>query len=345
MRIGPHRYRWEFRLLVGESASTLTTPARLRRLLAPWIDLGPDGGAGGAARFEVLRAAEYTFQARLADRWRSGRVFLLGDAAHLTPPFIGQGLGSGLRDVQNLAWKLARVLTQDADERILGTYQTERKPHARAMIRLAVMAGWAMTGGQDRAAALRRAVLRIGCRVPGVTGLILNSTSPRLTTGPLVRRLPPSARLRRPRPDLAGTLCPQPWVRVLNGPPDQDRQRLDDVLGRSFALLVDGPVSAEQAVAAGSAKRLGARLIQLSGHPTDPGADSPVGPAGIGAVVIDAPDLRRWMRRSRVSAVLLRPDRVVLAAATARRALDVEPPIWWLGRLSGPLARPKSTPS
>ncbi|MCT9143601.1 bifunctional 3-(3-hydroxy-phenyl)propionate/3-hydroxycinnamic acid hydroxylase, partial [Streptomyces violarus] len=118
MRIGEDRYRWEFRL----RDDTEPTPERLRQLVAPWVDLAP------GADFEVLRQAQYTFRARIADRWRMGRVFLLGDAAHLTPPFIGQGLCAGLRDARNLAWKLAAVLQRGADERLLDTYESERKP-------------------------------------------------------------------------------------------------------------------------------------------------------------------------------------------------------------------------
>ena len=86
--------------------------------------------------------AEYTFRAQVADRWRDRRVFLLGDAAHLTPPFIGQGMGAGLRDAVNLAWKLAGVLDGDPARDVLDTYQAERKPHARALIRLAKLSAW-----------------------------------------------------------------------------------------------------------------------------------------------------------------------------------------------------------
>ena len=85
-----------------------------------------------------MRVAEYTFRAQIADRWRRGNVFLLGDAAHLTPPFIGQGMGAGLRDAMNLAWKLAGVLDGDLPPSVLDSYEQERKPHARQMIRLAL---------------------------------------------------------------------------------------------------------------------------------------------------------------------------------------------------------------
>ncbi|MET7423204.1 bifunctional 3-(3-hydroxy-phenyl)propionate/3-hydroxycinnamic acid hydroxylase [Dactylosporangium sp. NPDC005555] len=167
MQLGSRRYRWEFRLHDGEP------PVDVPALLAPWL---------AGVSVTVVREAEYTFKARLASTWRRGRVFLLGDAAHQTPPFIGQGLGAGLRDAYNLAWKLA-----SGDVALLDSYERERRPHVKAQIRLAVVAGWAMTGGQDRAAAVRRVVLGAIWRLPGLKGLALRSTSPPLRgVGPLV---------------------------------------------------------------------------------------------------------------------------------------------------------------
>lgn len=269
MRIGEDRYRWEFRLRDAEHLDR----ALLRELVAPWVDLsrGDD--------LHVIRQAEYTFRARIADRWRRGRVFVLGDAAHLTPPFVGQGLCTGLRDAHNLTWKLARVLQQGADERLLGTYERERKPHARQVIRLAVAAGWAMTGGQDRAAALRRAAVGAVCRVPGVTGLANRNLSHPLPTGPLIRR-----------GRLGGTHCPQPWVSA-----ERAQARLDDVLGDSFALLTTVPLTpSPRAVADG----LGARIV----HVEEAGDDG---------------TLAAWLRAGRADAALLRPDRVVLDVVPA----------------------------
>jgi len=298
MRIGADRYRWEFRLRPGEEAAGFAATERLGPLVAPWLedDLDP-------AAIEVRRCTEYTFRARLADRWRRQGIFLLGDAAHLTPPFVGQGLGSGLRDAYNLAWKLAFVLGHGPDDRLLDSYQAERRPHARALIRLAILTGWAMTGGQDRAAAARRVLLGLGCRVPGMTDLILSGTSPRLGAGPLVRRRSPIARLIRPGRDLGGTMCPQPRVRVIgpDGVPGPVR-RLDDVLGVSFTVLTDGPLLNARLVALG--RRLQAQVIELSG------------PGSAGATRVDSPELRRWMTRARVRSAVLRPDRVVLAAVT-----------------------------
>lgn len=270
MRVGEDRYRWEFRL---RDDSELTDE-RLRELVAPWGDLAH------GADFEVVRQAQYTFRARVADRWSRGRVFLLGDAAHLTPPFIGQGLCAGLRDAYNLTWKLARVLQQGADERLLETYQSERKPHARHVIRLAVAMGWAMTGGQDGAAAIRRGALSAAVRIPGLPRAAVRDLSPALTAGPLVRR-----RLRPGGRGLVGGFCPQPWVSA-----DGRRARLDELLGDSFAVLTVVPLSPSlKAVADG----LGARILSVS---------------GLG----DDGRLAEWLREGRADAVLLRPDRVVM---------------------------------
>ena len=115
MHVTGDRYRWEFRLLDGEDEAGLITPQALGRLLKPWTGRTDLGG------LQIVRTATYTFRARLASRFRAGRVFLLGDAAHLTPPFIGQGLAAGLRDADNVAWKLAYVLTGRAGQDLLGT--------------------------------------------------------------------------------------------------------------------------------------------------------------------------------------------------------------------------------
>ncbi|NUP18930.1 MAG: bifunctional 3-(3-hydroxy-phenyl)propionate/3-hydroxycinnamic acid hydroxylase [Streptomyces sp.] len=285
MRIGEDRYRWEFRLPDQEEPD----PGRLRQLVAPWTDARDND-------LDVIRQAQYTFRARIADRWRRGRVFLLGDAAHLTPPFIGQGLCTGMRDARNLTWKLARVLQQGADERLLDTYESERKPHARQVIRLAVAMGWAMTGGQDGAAAVRRKLVAAACRVPGVVSLAGRDLSPALSRGPLVRR-----RTRLGGRDLAGTYCPQPSVTL------HDRKaRLDDVLGDSFAVVTAGPPTPSlRAVAAG----IGAPIVS-----TDTLGDD-------GA-------LAAWLHAGRADAVLLRPDRVVLDVVPAGAADFTDPASW-----------------
>ena len=153
MRIGDARYRWEFRLLPGETENDFADLDALWTLVGPWVDAVP------TADLELVRVAEYTFRAKFADRWRRGNIILLGDAAHLTPPFIGQGMGAGLRDAMNLAWKLAGVLNGSLASSALETYEQERKPHARHMIGLALSIGWSMTAGGEIGNLIRRFVL------------------------------------------------------------------------------------------------------------------------------------------------------------------------------------------
>jgi 3-(3-hydroxy-phenyl)propionate hydroxylase len=270
MHLTGDRYRFEFRLQSGEAGDLAT-------LTRPWLGDVPPG------EWEVLRRAEYVFAARVADPWRRGRVLLLGDAAHQTPPFVGQGLGAGLRDAHNLAWKLAAVLHGRAGDDLLDTYQAERAPHAEATIRVAIRAGRAVTGGQHVAAALRRPLAATLLRLPGAEARALRGT---------VVRHPPSGWVdrRTHRRDLPGTLCPQPFVRV-----DGAVRRLDDVLGPGFALLVAGPVDDGLRE---RARALGATTVQLA----QPDAD-----------ITDDGTLAAWLARGRATAVLLRPDRVVMA--------------------------------
>ena len=251
LRVGDDRYRWEFALRPGERAADLVP--QLPALVRPWTREVP------FTRLEVLRSSEYVFAARVADRWQRGRVFLLGDAAHQTPPFVGQGLASGVRDAANLTWKLAAVLQGRAPEALLAaTYSAERRPHACALVRLAVTAGWALTGGGGRAAVVRRAALAGLCRVPGAPQRVLDRGTPPLAVGPLV----PRGRWRGER--LAGRLAPQPRVRRPGGDADL---LLDDLLGPGFAVLT--AVDPDAALVR-LAQRLEAPLLRVA----------PAGPAG-----------------------------------------------------------------
>ncbi|WP_448610664.1 bifunctional 3-(3-hydroxy-phenyl)propionate/3-hydroxycinnamic acid hydroxylase [Geodermatophilus sp. URMC 60] len=265
MPVSGDRYRFEFRLLPGETRDDLV--ARLPALLAPY----------GAADAEVERVAEYVYRAQVAGRWRSGRVLLAGDAAHLTPPFIGQGLGLGLRDVHQLAWKLAAVLAGTAPERLLDTHQAEREPHARAMVRLALLLGRLMTGGSGGAALLRRVVLAGVGRVPAVARFATDSRTPPLRRGPLVVRRGRAGRR------LAGSLLPRAAVAV-----DGRAVPVDDVLGPGTARL---------------------RLLA-------PGrlAVRPRGGREVEVADVDGA-LTTWLRRAGATSVVVRPDRIVRSAS------------------------------
>ncbi|MGB0505878.1 MAG: bifunctional 3-(3-hydroxy-phenyl)propionate/3-hydroxycinnamic acid hydroxylase [Pikeienuella sp.] len=141
------RRRWEITLLKDETDQDVTQEARIWQFLSPWI--GPDDAV-------LERSAVYTFRSAVAETWRKGRLMIAGDAAHLTPPFMGQGMCAGIRDAANLAWKLAAVAKGRADETLLDSYQAERDPNVRAYIETAMRLG-GLINSLDRDSALKQA--------------------------------------------------------------------------------------------------------------------------------------------------------------------------------------------
>ena len=275
MRIGQTRYRWEFRLLPGETAADYHTIEDLLPLIDPWVQGRP------GERLELVRVAEYTFRAQLADHWRDRSVFLLGDAAHLTPPFVGQGMGAGLRDAMNISWKIAGVLSGDLPESVLATYQAERKPHARAMIRLAKLVGVSMTQGGRAGDLLRHLIAPRAHRVPGLRHRLLDGETPRLSRSALVLR-PPAGR------SLAGSLCPN--ARLADG------RRLDEATGNGFVLV--------SAVSLSPLQR--SRLDERGARAVEVETGSP---------------LHEWLAAGRATAAVVRPDLTVMRAGRDVAAL------------------------
>lgn len=201
------RYRFEFMVLPGEDPDELKTPESVAKLVEPWL---------GSATATVERAAVYTFRGLICPSWRAGRVLIAGDAAHLMPPFLGQGMCSGMRDASNLAWKLARVINGLAPESLLDTYTSEREPHVRHVTESAMRIGRAMCELDPVAAAKRDSEMLSDVTPP--EGRIIFKLQD-LTSGPLVR-------------DGGGKLFIQPEI---------DGGRLDDVVGARFlVLLADG---------------------------------------------------------------------------------------------------------
>jgi 3-(3-hydroxy-phenyl)propionate hydroxylase len=127
--------RWEFKLNPGETWEEMLEPEKIYELLDPWTP---------RHTYTLRRKAVYQFHAATADEWRRGRIFIAGDAAHQTPPFLGQGMNAGMRDVINLAWKLPMVIKGVTSDRLLDTYQSERMPHAQDLVEWAVAVGQLM---------------------------------------------------------------------------------------------------------------------------------------------------------------------------------------------------------
>ena len=198
-----NRRRWEIAVLPEENGETITHPANVFELLKPW--LSPEDA-------EIERAALYTFHSAIALKWRRARLMIAGDAAHLTPPFLGQGMCAGMRDAGNLAWKLARVLRGQNDDTLLDTYQTERSPHVREYIDLAVRLG-GLINTKSMEAAVPASVLEAG----GAARMA--SIKPRLGNG-----------LSAGWGGVAGDIAPQPHL--------QDGIRLDDHVGYGFAAIL-----------------------------------------------------------------------------------------------------------
>ncbi|MEY3664639.1 MAG: 3-(3-hydroxy-phenyl)propionate/3-hydroxycinnamic acid hydroxylase [Pseudomonadota bacterium] len=140
------RRRWEFMLMPGDDPQQLITPHSVWGLLAPW--LSPDDAS-------IERQALYTFHAAIARQWRRDRLLIAGDAAHQTPPFMGQGMCAGIRDAANLAWKLAAVLKDGATPDLLDTYESERLPHVQVFVETAVRLGHIIQATDEQAVRAR----------------------------------------------------------------------------------------------------------------------------------------------------------------------------------------------
>jgi 3-(3-hydroxy-phenyl)propionate hydroxylase len=179
----------------------------------------------------LRRKVVYTFHARMADRWRADRVFLAGDAAHLMPPFAGQGMNSGVRDAHNLAWKLAAVVAGELGDRLLDTYEIERRDHAAEMIQLAIRMGYVMMPRGRLQGFAVRTFFRALALFPAARSYFAEmkyKPKPKFHRGFLLAPESVSAS----KQSLVGKLFPQALVMTATG-----FALLDDVLGDGFALL------------------------------------------------------------------------------------------------------------
>jgi len=306
--------RFEFMIHADETDEQAEDPAFLTRMLARMVP-HPD-------RVDVIRRRVYTHHSRIAGAFRSGRMLLAGDAAHLMPVWQGQGYNSGIRDAANLGWKLAAVVSGRADDRLLDTYDVERRKHARAMIDLSTMVGRVISPTDRRVAAARDLLVRSASIVPSLKRYVLEmrfKPMPRYEQGAVVHSI-----LQEPRDpgSPAGTLFVQPRV-------DTRTQRdvlLDDVLGPWFAVLCwnNNPRKILGDDAFASWKALGARFIALRPltqlHWT--GAETPEDPDVV--VVGDRTGgVKTWFDAHKESVLFLRPDRCIAGACIAQLAPDL----------------------
>lgn len=214
---GPGRTRrFEFMLQDGEAEENVLQPAFVSTLLRLYSD---------DHTCAIRRKVVYTFHARMAERWREGRILLAGDAAHLTPPFAGQGMNSGIRDAHNLAWKLAAVVQRHLGPELLQTYEQERRGHAWDMIRLAMRMGRVMMPRGRVGAITMQTVFRALNIYPPARDYFAQmkyKPKPRFVSGFLAGR-----------DKLVGRLFPQPQVVTSEG----RTVLLDELLGNGFALV------------------------------------------------------------------------------------------------------------
>ncbi|MGV8997356.1 MAG: bifunctional 3-(3-hydroxy-phenyl)propionate/3-hydroxycinnamic acid hydroxylase [Parvibaculaceae bacterium] len=233
MPMGPSRHRWEFMLLEGETADDVTSDAALAQLIAPYAD---------PAALDIERRAVYRFHAVTAKIWRKSRVLLCGDAAHQMPPFMGQGLCSGIRDAANLAWKIAAVHKGEAAPALLDTYQIEREPHVRAITDLAVFLGRIVCVQNKDEAAARDAQMTAPPEEGRMSAL---PPLPGLSSGIMAGHAS------------AGQVAPAPRLK--------DRRRLDDVIGYVPFLITREKIANASFAANGHVLALG-EIDDSAGH-------------------------------------------------------------------------------
>jgi 3-(3-hydroxy-phenyl)propionate hydroxylase len=268
------RRRWEIMLMPGDDPETIGRPENVWPLVARWVT---------PADAALERSAVYTFHSVIASGWRAGRLLLAGDAAHQTPPFLGQGLCAGVRDAANLWWKLARVARGAAPKSLLDTYEPERRPHVRAFIELAVRLGEVIQATDPGVAAERDRRFLQG--ETAVFAFPAPGLGPGLHEGAL-----------------GGTLFPQPRL--------ADGRLLDEAIGNGFAVIGAAAVlDAAGARAHARWRAAGAAVLREPGG----GAVTWLREQGVAAVVL-RPD-RYLLGGVRTGAELARLSALLPAAA------------------------------
>lgn len=220
LRVAEEQRRWEWMLLPGEAPEALLDDAKIAELISRHTD---------PARVTVFRKRVYNFSAVIAERWQVGRVLLAGDAAHMTPPFAGQGLNAGIRDTRNLYWKIAMVVRGQASHDLLDSYELERRDHTRELIEFAVRLGEQIQP-LDPARAAERDRFFFGMQEqPGALQAYLDEIS----AAQRIRRIERGAVVNPARDPLSGRYVLQSPVKMPGG----ETILLDHLLGQHFALL------------------------------------------------------------------------------------------------------------
>jgi 3-(3-hydroxy-phenyl)propionate hydroxylase len=306
----PHGIRrFEFMLKPGETEAEAMTGEFAARLLEPLVP--------STVKIDIIRKRVYTHHSRMAQRFRSGRVFLVGDAAHVMPVWQGQGYNSGIRDSLNLSWKIAMVVRGLAGDELLDSYETERRDHVRAMIDLSTWVGRAVSITNRFAARLRNIFFRSLSAIPAAKSYIVTmrfKPMPLMTSGALTRIGSVSAQ------SPVGRLFVQPVVCTRTTP----SVKLDDAIGPWFVLIAwnNNPSEILDEDARRRLTRMGVRLVtarpaaQLNWDEPEP--DDTV------LIVGDLDgSLKRWFDRHAESVLLIRPDRIVGGASLAYAASDM----------------------
>ncbi len=293
--IGPGNHRrWEIMLLPDEAPREAQQPEQVWKLLSKWLT--PNDAT-------LWRAASYRFHALVAREWRRGRVFLAGDAAHQQPPFIGQGMCQGLRDVSNVIWKLDQVLKGESGDALLDTYEEERSEHVRQLTTRIKAIGKVICERDPEAA--RERDTRILAEGGGQPQTITRQE----IVPPLQKGL-----LASQDNGAKGTLFPQPWVRTEAG-----RKLLDAVVGAGWRLVVDGRHSLDTSQSIWKkAEDLGLHLIKV-GHSSE--VSSGGNEAHDAVIELDGV-LARWFDAHGCHAAIVRPDHYVFGTASDEESLS-----------------------
>lgn len=297
--IGPGNHRrWEIMLLPGDDLQEVVSETHVWRLLSRWIT--PKDAT-------LWRTASYRFHALVAREWRRGRVFIAGDAAHQQPPFTGQGMCQGVRDVANLSWKLHLALQDKAGEHLLDTYEAERSTHVRRYTTLIKGIGQLICERDPEAARARDRRL-------------LAEAGGTVETTPRQHLLPPlETGVISPVAHRAnGTIFPQPRVRH-----GQGKALLDSVTGTGIRIIVDDRFPLSELRRQDSIERLGATVVRFAApHPRLQALRNSWGDGKLLNVTESDALVARWFEQHECSAAIVRPDNYVYGVAVSTDALD-----------------------